>query len=217
VTEIEARNREVVLRWFEEIWNQRRPAAVEELSVPDVTGHLEGLPPADREGIREWAGALQAGLPDMHVEIFSAVPRGDWVTVEWRFTGTHDGVLLGIPATGRRIEQYGMTKMRVGESGLILEGRDYWNLGAFLDRLARPSVEDLVSRHGLTPRQAEVALLLADGLSAKRIAHSMGIAVNTARRHSQAVLRRLRVHNRSDVAAAIGKVDVPVSRPKLEP
>jgi DNA-binding CsgD family transcriptional regulator len=48
----------------------------------------------------------------------------------------------------------------------------------------------------LTPRQADVLRLLGDGLTTEAIAHHLGVAVETARNHIRAVLRRLGVHSR---------------------
>lgn len=52
----------------------------------------------------------------------------------------------------------------------------------------------------LTPRQLEVARLLADGLRNGDIAERLGISAHTVRRHMEAILRRLNVTNRSAAA-----------------
>jgi DNA-binding CsgD family transcriptional regulator len=155
---------------------------------------------------------MHQAVPDLHVELIDVVTHGEFVSVEWRFTGTHEAPLFGIPPSGQAIEERGFTKIRV-RGDEIIEGRDYWNLGAMLDRLSRPSAAQVAREHSLTPRQAEVALLLADGASAKRIARALRIAVNTARRHTQAVLRRLGVHDRREVAHRIGRASIAVSGP----
>ena len=57
---------------------------------------------------------------------------------------------------------------------------------------ARPSA-DVAGRLGLTPRQAEVAVLLADRMSNREIAAALAVSVHTARHHVEAVLDRLGV------------------------
>lgn len=52
---------------------------------------------------------------------------------------------------------------------------------------------------GLTPREAEVARLIADSASAKAIAAALGISVHTARRHTERVFAKLRVQCRAEV------------------
>jgi len=57
----------------------------------------------------------------------------------------------------------------------------------------RPVRDDDLS---LTPRQEEVLHLLAEGLSTDAVAKRLGVALETARNHIRAVLRRLDVHSR---------------------
>ena len=56
-----------------------------------------------------------------------------------------------------------------------------------------PSPGEVAERLGLTPRQAEVALLLAERRSNKEIAAALSVSVHTARHHVEAVLGRLGV------------------------
>ena len=58
---------------------------------------------------------------------------------------------------------------------------------------------------GLSPRQAEVAVLMARGLSSPEIADDLGIRPDTARRHAEAVLRRLDVRSRAAVLPALSE------------
>jgi DNA-binding CsgD family transcriptional regulator len=57
-----------------------------------------------------------------------------------------------------------------------------------------------LSQLDLTPRQAEVALLLADNLSDKQIGKRLGISIHTVRRHSEQIFSRLGVNSRGQVA-----------------
>lgn len=66
-----------------------------------------------------------------------------------------------------------------------------------------PGAADIRDRFGLSPRQAQVAVLLADRLSTKEIAARLRISRHTARRHVELVLIRLRVHSRTEVADAL--------------
>lgn len=53
---------------------------------------------------------------------------------------------------------------------------------------------------GLTPQQFRIATLLAQGLLNKQIAWELGIAENTVKVHMSTILRKLSVHNRTQVA-----------------
>ena len=67
-------------------------------------------------------------------------------------------------------------------------------------RLRLPEPEHLAARYALTARQAQVALLLAEGLTDKQVAARLGTSVNTARRHAEGLLRKLGVRTRAAVA-----------------
>jgi DNA-binding response OmpR family regulator len=56
---------------------------------------------------------------------------------------------------------------------------------------------------GLTLRQAEVALLIAEGRSNPEIAERLGISRYTARNHAEQILARLQVESRWQVARAL--------------
>ena len=62
------------------------------------------------------------------------------------------------------------------------------------------SLSDLVERYRLTPAQARVAVLIADGKSDKAIARHLGISPNTARHHAEQVRLKLGVNSRTEVA-----------------
>jgi DNA-binding CsgD family transcriptional regulator len=69
-----------------------------------------------------------------------------------------------------------------------------------------PPRSELRKRFGLTPRETEVALLLAARRSNKEIARHLSIAPKTAARHTQAVLAKLNTSSRRDVATRLGRV-----------
>ena len=67
-------------------------------------------------------------------------------------------------------------------------------------RLHLPEPGCLMARYALTARQAQVALLLAEGLTDKQVAARLGVSGNTARRHAEGLLRKLGVRTRAAVA-----------------
>ncbi|MBB5214274.1 response regulator transcription factor [Parapusillimonas granuli] len=62
-----------------------------------------------------------------------------------------------------------------------------------------PSAQDL-TRLGITLRQAEVLVLLADGLTNKEIARKLDVSEWTVRHHVSSILERLEVGNRGKAA-----------------
>lgn len=61
----------------------------------------------------------------------------------------------------------------------------------------------VVMGNGLTPREAEVTRLLCRGLSDAEIARTLHVSPHTAHDHVRAVRSKLRVRNRSEVAAKV--------------
>jgi DNA-binding CsgD family transcriptional regulator len=57
--------------------------------------------------------------------------------------------------------------------------------------------------YGMTPREVEVALLLAEGCSNLTVARRLGISPHTARHHTQRVLGKLGVHSRAEAGARL--------------
>lgn len=58
---------------------------------------------------------------------------------------------------------------------------------------------------GMTAREVDVALLLAEGCSNETVAQRLGISPHTARHHTQRVLGKLGVHSRSEAGARLRK------------
>ena len=61
----------------------------------------------------------------------------------------------------------------------------------------------LQSSYGLTPREIQVAILLAEGRSNMAIAAALRISPHTARHHTQRVLAKLGVHSRAAAGALL--------------
>jgi DNA-binding NarL/FixJ family response regulator len=59
------------------------------------------------------------------------------------------------------------------------------------------------SQYGLTPREMQVAMLLAEGRSNQDIASALDVSPHTARHHTQHVLAKLGVHSRAQAGAKI--------------
>jgi steroid delta-isomerase-like uncharacterized protein len=95
------------------------------------TGNLELAPrlfaddyvgPTGERGPAGFATTIQGlrtGMPDIRVEIEDLTAGGDRVWVRWRWVGTHRGMLRGFPATGRRVENTGMSMYELRD-GLVV-------------------------------------------------------------------------------------------------
>ena len=98
--------------------------------APDFRRHDPGLPfeVVGPEGVKRLAEALLPGIPDMELPIEDIIAEGEKVLVRLRVRGTHGGDLMGIAATGRRID-IGVLDLFQFRDGRLIE---HW---ALLDNL----------------------------------------------------------------------------------
>lgn len=76
-----------------------------------------------------------------------------------------------------------------------------------------PPAEALRKHFGLTRREAEVTLLMAEGLSNQDVADRLFVSSHTARRHTENVLSKLGLHSRKAIALKL--LEMNHSRPAL--
>src|SRR5678816_398004 len=135
-----AEHKALMRRWFEEVWNQGRTAAIDELLSNDAVIH--GLGPADLHGpagFKTFQSAYRNAFPDVAIHMDDLVAEGDRVVARWSGTGTHLGDGLGMAATGRQVRFHGMTIARVAH-GQLVEG---WNTFSELDLFQQLGVVNL--------------------------------------------------------------------------
>lgn len=70
---------------------------------------------------------------------------------------------------------------------------------------APDAVEEVGSRHGLTPRETEILRLLSEGRSLPYIQDALSIAGGTARTHAGNIYKKLGVHNRQELISLVEK------------
>ncbi len=115
------RNKDVVRRVIEELFNQGDLDVVGDLIAPDYVNHDPNMPEDTRgpEGFRDYVAAYRTAFPDMRMTIKAQVAEGDEVATRWTGTGTHDGNLMGIPPTGNRVEITGMVLDRLSDGKIV--------------------------------------------------------------------------------------------------
>ena len=101
-----AQRAETVLhRWFEEVWNQKRESAIDELMAEDAMVH--GIVGPDGKEIRGAAAFKPffhhfcAAFPDIRITIEDALVDGDKVAVRCAVTATHTGPGLTAAPTNK--------------------------------------------------------------------------------------------------------------------
>jgi predicted ester cyclase len=99
---------DLVERFYGELWNNWNDSAVPDTLHPGFTfrGSL-GQETSGRDGWRRYRDLIRAGSADFHNELVELVCDGQRAAARLRYTGTHTGTLLGLPATQRRFEYAG--------------------------------------------------------------------------------------------------------------
>jgi predicted ester cyclase len=113
----------VVVRYFEDVWNARQLAVIDELLRPNFLGHERNA--ADtfgRIGMHGVAETFFQRFPDAVFTILDTVAEGDQVMLHLRLEGTHQ-------ETGRPIVMSGMALFRVVDGGIAECWSNYDELG----------------------------------------------------------------------------------------
>ena len=99
-------SRQVITRYFEEVWNRGQLDVLDEIMASDYVNHNPGIPNPrpGPEDLKPIVRAMRDGIPDLHYRILDMVLTPDKVAVYLRVTGTHRGTLFGIAPTGRKID-----------------------------------------------------------------------------------------------------------------
>jgi steroid delta-isomerase-like uncharacterized protein len=92
------------------------------LLADDVVEHeeLPGLAPT-KDGILTFFRLQVAAFPDMRMAVEDIVASGDKVVARVRYTGTHRGEFMGMPATGKGVDAQLVDIFRLGDDGLVHE------------------------------------------------------------------------------------------------
>ena len=112
---------EIVREYTQRVFNEHNPDLASEYLAPDMKWHggllgtVEGVANVT-EMLRGFIGAL----PDLHATEQDIVAAGDTVAVRYVVEATHEGNLLGLEPTGRRVRWDAVDIYRVAD-GLIVE------------------------------------------------------------------------------------------------
>ena len=119
----------VVRRNTEEVQGKGNFDVFEELFSDDFVDHTPqpNMTP-DKTGVRKLYGYIRDALPDFHAVIHWQLADGDRVTTYKTYYGTHEGPLLGVTPTHRKIHFESVDVMRV-QNGKIT---DHWGVGNLL-------------------------------------------------------------------------------------
>ncbi len=132
-------NKQLVLRWKEEIWNRRNVGAIDESFAPDYVGHIAGVPGPvrGRAGLKQLVAGYLAAF-DIHDTPEFLVAEGDMVVIHDTYRFKHTGEFQGIAATGKEATLTGTDIYRVAD-------------GKFVEQWVEADMLSLMQQLGLLP------------------------------------------------------------------
>jgi predicted ester cyclase len=117
----------------DEIWNRRRHELVDELISDELIDHIE-MPGLEGTGKASYLASLRLmhdAFSDYHEEIELIVADDDKAVSYVRVTGIHDGDLMGVPPTGRKMDVRAMGILRFANGQAI----ERWGVGDTLKQM----------------------------------------------------------------------------------
>ena len=118
-------NKALVVKMADEIFNKKNVDALGDFMAEDMVDH--NPPPGGKPGLQGLKDAMRmftGAFPDMSFQIEDLIAEEDKVVMRITSTGTHQGDLMGIAATGKKIS-YGEIHVGWIAGGKIVE---HWGI-----------------------------------------------------------------------------------------
>jgi predicted ester cyclase len=112
----------IVREYTQRVFNEHNPDLASDYLTPEVKWHggllgaVEGL-----ANITDMLRGFIGALPDLHAAEQDIVAKGDTVAVRYVVEATHDGNLLGIAPTGRRVRWDAVDIYRLADGTIVEE------------------------------------------------------------------------------------------------
>jgi steroid delta-isomerase-like uncharacterized protein len=131
-------NKAILRRLFDEVSKGNLDVS-DELMAADYVFHDPVSPVEMRgpEGYKQHVAIYPAAFPDMQLTLEDMIAEGDQVAARFTFVGTHEGELMGIPATGRRIVMTGINIYRLADGKFVETWASYDAMG-LMQQLTAP-------------------------------------------------------------------------------
>jgi steroid delta-isomerase-like uncharacterized protein len=115
-------NKQIVRAFIDAAFNQHRADKAADYLTPDIKWHGGTLGTVEgRDNFAGLIGAIVAALPDLRNVEQDIIAERDVVSVRATVEGTHQGDLLGIPASGRHVQWDAVDVYRVADGRIAEE------------------------------------------------------------------------------------------------
>ena len=112
----------LIKRFYTEVLEGGNLALIDEMVSDDLVDHdpMPGQSPS-KDGVSFFVKTMRAAFPDLKATVMEPAPvDGNLEALYVVLTGTHQGDLMGVAATGRKVEFSGIDIVRI-EDGNVVE------------------------------------------------------------------------------------------------
>jgi predicted ester cyclase len=97
--------------------------------------NLPLAPELNLEAFKAYVASFYVGASDLKQTTNQVIIGKDRLILHVTYTGTHDGTLLGVPATGNAVSMNGIGIFRFNEDGLAVENWAVIDVGGVLAQI----------------------------------------------------------------------------------
>ena len=117
---------QLIIRYFEEVWNQGKLDVLDEIIAPNYINHNPGManPPPGPEGLKPIVAGIRKAFPDLKYVIENMVISDSQIAVHTTMHGTHSGDLFGLAPTHKVIRVSQMQIERIVNHQIV----EHWRV-----------------------------------------------------------------------------------------
>jgi predicted ester cyclase len=121
MSEVTSKNKALMRRIYEEMWNSAKPELAAEIF-------------ARPEGVARFVSQFLGSFPDLQHTVEGMIAEGDEIAVRFSARGTHSGPWLEFGPTGRSIHYTGVTLARIA-GDTIVEHHTWWDKAGLMEQI----------------------------------------------------------------------------------
>lgn len=144
----EEKNTVALKRFYDEVMNKGNLKAIDELVADNFVEHYLPDPsvPANKAGVTQSMAMFRAAFPDLNITVEDVIAKGDKVWAYTTMRGTNTGAMMGMPATGKKVEVKGFDIVRFVNGKAV----EHWGLN---DDLKMMMQLGMIPEPGQAPKQ----------------------------------------------------------------
>lgn len=121
MSDLTSKNKALMRRVYEEMWNGGNPAFAVEIFMQS-------------KGVERFVRQFRLSFPDLQHTVDEMIEEGDQVAVRFSARGTHTGHWMQFEPTGKSIHYTGVTLARI-RGNKIIEHHTWWDKADLMDQV----------------------------------------------------------------------------------